>query len=90
MGYAATIMAAWLNTYYIVVLSWAVFYLVNSLTSVLPWASCSNKWNTQNCLSEYERDKLPLKCRNGTTFFEVGNVPGVAIIIVLSLLLMCC
>ncbi|XP_070193463.1 sodium- and chloride-dependent GABA transporter 1-like [Littorina saxatilis] len=72
VGYAATIMAAWLNTYYIVVLAWAVFYLVNSLTSVLPWASCGNWWNTKQCLSEYDRDQIPLKCQNGTDYFEVN------------------
>ncbi|KAL8560974.1 hypothetical protein ACOMHN_061188 [Nucella lapillus] len=72
VGYAATIMAAWLNTYYIVVLAWAVFYLVSSLSQQLPWASCGNAWNTPSCLSEYDRDKLPLDCRNGSLRFEVN------------------
>ncbi|XP_076469703.1 sodium- and chloride-dependent GABA transporter 1-like [Babylonia areolata] len=72
VGYAATIMAAWLNTYYIVVLAWAVFYLVSSLTRNLPWAACDNTWNTPNCLSEYDRHKLPLTCTNGSVHFEVN------------------
>ena len=74
VGYAATIMAAWLNTYYIVVLAWAVFYLVHSLTPVLPWASCGQPWNTPHCLSEYDRDQLPLTCLNGSAPFEVTGL----------------
>ncbi|XP_025107940.1 sodium- and chloride-dependent GABA transporter 1-like [Pomacea canaliculata] len=70
VGYAATIMAAWLNTYYIIVLAWAVFYLCSSFVSVLPWASCGNFWNTEACLSEYDRHKLPVKCYNGSSYLE--------------------
>uniref|UniRef100_A0A3Q2CS34 Sodium- and chloride-dependent GABA transporter 3-like n=1 Tax=Cyprinodon variegatus TaxID=28743 RepID=A0A3Q2CS34_CYPVA len=35
---------------YILVQVWALFYLVSSFRSQLPWASCDNPWNTVNCL----------------------------------------
>ncbi|XP_039670492.1 sodium- and chloride-dependent GABA transporter 3-like [Perca fluviatilis] len=35
---------------YILVQVWALFYLVFSCRSQLPWASCDNTWNTANCL----------------------------------------
>ncbi|XP_019966975.1 sodium- and chloride-dependent GABA transporter 3-like [Paralichthys olivaceus] len=36
---------------YVLVQVWALFYLVFSFRSQLPWASCDNHWNTANCLS---------------------------------------
>lgn len=50
VGYAAAIMAFWLNTYYIVVLAWALFYLWHSISFDLPWATCNNWWNTNSCV----------------------------------------
>uniref|UniRef100_UPI0009B4AC42 sodium- and chloride-dependent GABA transporter 3-like n=1 Tax=Monopterus albus TaxID=43700 RepID=UPI0009B4AC42 len=35
---------------YIIIQVWALFYLVFSFRSQLPWASCDNTWNTANCL----------------------------------------
>lgn len=46
VGYATQVIVALLNIYYIVVLAWAVFYLSQSFTWDLPWASCNNTWNT--------------------------------------------
>jgi len=51
VGYAATIMAFWLNTFYIVVLAWAIFYFYQSFQAVLPWATCGNDWNTLKCIT---------------------------------------
>ena len=33
VGYAAAIMACWLNVYYIVVLSWGLYYFYSSMTA---------------------------------------------------------
>lgn len=51
VGYAAAIIAFWLNCYYIVVLAWALYYAYNSITSssVLPWSTCNNWWNLESC-----------------------------------------
>ncbi|ESO11695.1 hypothetical protein HELRODRAFT_166710 [Helobdella robusta] len=34
------------------VLAWSFYYLVHSLTSVLPWSHCNNDWNTELCQDE--------------------------------------
>ncbi|XP_034556688.1 sodium- and chloride-dependent GABA transporter 2-like [Notolabrus celidotus] len=35
---------------YIIILSWALLFLVFSFSPQLPWASCNNYWNTDNCV----------------------------------------
>ncbi|XP_076070549.1 sodium- and chloride-dependent GABA transporter 1-like isoform X2 [Mytilus galloprovincialis] len=65
VGYASAVMAAWLNCYYIVILAWAVYYLFRSFTSILPWSTCDNEWNTASCIAKYQ--KLAY-CTNGTTW----------------------
>ncbi|BFZ08268.1 hypothetical protein BsWGS_11307 [Bradybaena similaris] len=72
VGYASVIMAFWLNTYYIVILAWAVFYLFRSFASSLPWATCGNEWNSDKCMSAYDRDRIPFNCTNMTSWFEVN------------------
>lgn len=48
-------MAFWLNCFYIVVLSWAMYYIYASLAyDDLPWRNCNHEWNTPVCKSEYE------------------------------------
>lgn len=62
VGYAAAVMSFWLNAYYIVVLAWALFYIYASLAPDLPWRTCDNPWNTQNCRSEYEPQNCTYDC----------------------------
>ncbi|KAI4803367.1 hypothetical protein KUCAC02_006918 [Chaenocephalus aceratus] len=49
VGIASGVIVLYLNIYYIVVLAWAIFYLYSSFKSPLPWSTCNNWWNTENC-----------------------------------------
>ncbi|XP_070350468.1 sodium- and chloride-dependent GABA transporter 2 isoform X2 [Equus asinus] len=50
IGYSSQVIVVLLNTYYIVVLAWALFYLFNSFAVDLPWGSCRHEWNTEHCV----------------------------------------
>ncbi|VDK80585.1 unnamed protein product [Dibothriocephalus latus] len=49
VGYAGVFVLFCLNCYYNVILAWIIFYLFASVTSSLPWTTCDNWWNTENC-----------------------------------------
>ncbi|XP_030621056.1 sodium- and chloride-dependent GABA transporter 2-like [Chanos chanos] len=51
IGYAGQLILLYSCMCYIIILSWALFYLVFSFSSQLPWASCDNTWNTDECVS---------------------------------------
>ena len=67
IGFGTTLMAFWLNTAYIIVLAWALYYLFMSFTvSELPWDSCDNTWNTINCVTT-TRDSINNTSLNQTS-----------------------
>uniref|UniRef100_A0AAY4CLR2 Transporter n=1 Tax=Denticeps clupeoides TaxID=299321 RepID=A0AAY4CLR2_9TELE len=46
LGLASMVIVFFCNTYYIMILVWGLYFLLNSFTSPLPWATCGNHWNT--------------------------------------------
>ncbi|XP_069111135.1 sodium- and chloride-dependent creatine transporter 1-like [Argopecten irradians] len=51
IGLANLITIVLTNIYYVMVLAWAGYYFVLSLTAVLPWSNCNNDWNTKSCVA---------------------------------------
>ncbi|KTG03559.1 hypothetical protein cypCar_00017088, partial [Cyprinus carpio] len=55
LGLASMVIVFFCNTYYIMVLAWALYFLAHSFTSPLPWATCGHEWNTVNCTTNFSR-----------------------------------
>lgn len=45
MGITTTVIMFFSNTFFNVVMAWAIYYLVNSFQAELPWANCGHEWN---------------------------------------------
>ncbi|XP_068191553.1 sodium- and chloride-dependent GABA transporter 3-like [Antennarius striatus] len=58
---------------YILIQAWALFYLIFSFSSQLPWASCENSWNTADCLSLHNLGS------NSTNWTALKNTSSAAI-----------
>ncbi|XP_067866537.1 solute carrier family 6 member 4a isoform X1 [Heterodontus francisci] len=58
IGYAICIVALFVSFYYNTIMAWALYYLYSSFTSELPWTSCNNVWNTQNCTNYFLKDNI--------------------------------
>jgi len=58
VGYATMTIVFFLDIYYCIIIAWTLFYLINSFVSIpdLPWGSCGNWWNTDQCYDGEEVD----------------------------------
>ncbi|NXX42684.1 S6A12 protein, partial [Tricholaema leucomelas] len=82
IGYASQVIGYYLNIYYIIILSWALFYLFSSFSAVLPWASCDNPWNSDLCVdilksSSLDNRTLPANATSPMMEFWEKRVLGV-------------
>ncbi|KAL7401459.1 hypothetical protein ABVT39_028367 [Epinephelus coioides] len=57
IGYCGQLIILYSCMTYIIILSWALLYLVFSFSSELPWASCNNYWNTDDCVDFSTQNK---------------------------------
>lgn len=72
IGLASTIIVFFCNCYYIMVLTWAIYYFFCSFTSVLPWSTCDNAWNTEFCSTNFTSDNSTL-LDNSTNIFNLST-----------------
>ncbi|XP_042693745.1 sodium- and chloride-dependent betaine transporter-like [Centrocercus urophasianus] len=81
IGYSSQVIETYLNIYYIIILSWALFYLFSSFTTVLPWASCNNPWNSDLCVdflntSNWDNRTVPANTTSPVVEFWEKRVLG--------------
>ncbi|XP_055024369.1 solute carrier family 6 member 6a [Misgurnus anguillicaudatus] len=60
IGYASVVIVSLLNVYYIVILAWGLYYLLQCFQHELPWARCRHSWNTENCVEDTVRKNKTL------------------------------
>ncbi|XP_056904908.1 sodium- and chloride-dependent GABA transporter 2-like [Takifugu flavidus] len=51
IGYGGILILIYSCMTYIIILSWALLYLIFSFRSQLPWGTCNNYWNSEFCIS---------------------------------------
>ncbi|GAB6026269.1 hypothetical protein CHUAL_012477 [Chamberlinius hualienensis] len=55
IGYAVVLIAFYVDFYYNVIIAWSLHYFFASFTTILPWTTCNNSWNTENCVEMDQR-----------------------------------
>jgi len=67
LGYGMVILTGIVAIYYTVIMSWALYYLIMSFSSTLPWSHCNNTWNTHSCYSRVTYSNDVINNTNVTT-----------------------
>jgi hypothetical protein len=49
VGWGMIIVSAVVAFYYNIIITWVLYFLGMSFAKVLPWATCDNAWNTEQC-----------------------------------------
>lgn len=75
IGYASIVIVSLLNIYYIVILAWGLYYLLQCLQRELPWARCHHSWNTPNCVEDTIRKNKTLWLSANITNFTNFTSP---------------
>lgn len=55
VGVGMVMVSGLVCVYYNVIVAWTLYYLFMSFRAVLPWSTCGNDWNTENCVDGSER-----------------------------------
>ena len=54
IGFGMMMLSGYIAIYYNVIISWAFFYFFSSFSWTLPWSSCDNDWNSENCRESHD------------------------------------
>uniref|UniRef100_A0A665VWU9 Transporter n=1 Tax=Echeneis naucrates TaxID=173247 RepID=A0A665VWU9_ECHNA len=74
LGIASQVLVTFHNIYYIVMLAWAILYLIFSFQTPLPWSTCDNVWNTVLCYNHISAFANPHMFRPGSNWSFLNNV----------------
>ncbi|XP_033764043.1 sodium- and chloride-dependent glycine transporter 1-like [Pecten maximus] len=75
LGFCMVTISFIITWYYGLVVAWVLCYLFYSFFPTLPWASCDNSWNSENCVvlrSANPSNALNFTLLNGSTFLNAS------------------
>ena len=49
MGFAMNVVSGMCALYYNIIIAWALYYFGHVFVNRLPWTTCDNDWNTDDC-----------------------------------------
>lgn len=77
IGYAMCVLNFFTGLYYNTIISWAVFFFVESFTYDLPWTSCNNLWNSPDCktIEQRQETRTNLTYNPPTSSTSMSNDP---------------
>eukprot|EP00057_Strongylocentrotus_purpuratus_P014234 XP_011668708.1 PREDICTED: sodium- and chloride-dependent betaine transporter [Strongylocentrotus purpuratus] len=73
IGVACLVVESFLNTYYVVIMAWGLYYLFWSFRAVLPYSTCDNEWNTPCCMVANAAAKVNTTSSDNVTVYELAN-----------------
>ncbi|XP_046546541.1 sodium- and chloride-dependent glycine transporter 2-like [Haliotis rubra] len=59
IGFGILIISIIIVPYYSVMFAWALYYIYSSFSTVLPWTTCGNSWNTPQCVAVGDSTRIP-------------------------------
>ncbi|XP_062586471.1 sodium- and chloride-dependent GABA transporter 1-like isoform X2 [Saccostrea cucullata] len=71
VGVGMVMVSAIVCIYYNVIVAWTLYFLYMSFRAVLPWSTCDNDWNTENCVVGIGNVHNPT--RTNASAFSLGN-----------------
>ncbi|CAK8686641.1 unnamed protein product [Clavelina lepadiformis] len=81
VGYCMMMISFIVCIYYNVIIAYSLHFIFNSFTSVLPWSTCGNVWNTEFCRDKVQNANVTsppewtgVKCKAGAGWFDATGM----------------
>ncbi|XP_013379895.1 sodium- and chloride-dependent glycine transporter 2 [Lingula anatina] len=69
IGFGMVLVSAVFCIYYNVIMAWVFYYLAMSFAADVPWGTCGNWWNTENCVSKDRKLNVTYALANCTNSY---------------------
>lgn len=56
IGYGMVLLSTYFCLYYNIIIAYTIYYMIASCMNPLPWASCDNDWNTDECYTDKDEN----------------------------------